>query len=819
MKIVELEIYNIRGIRHIKLEQNEKNYVIYGPNGSGKSTVVDAIDFLLTGNISRLTGEGTKNITLKKYGHNINSQPKEARVRAVFKLPGIDEQIELTRCMEEPKKLVFDESQKANIEPILNLAEHQQYILTRRDILRYITAKPSTRAQQIQELLNIQDVEKIRKNLVKIRNKFKTEYDFAEKTFSELKETIKFSISIEQFTEEIVLEFINEKRLVLGGVPLEILDGEELKKGTSAVSSSLKLSDTDLSSFTKAVQTITNAIAAENQEQTEKIDITLRDLLRNIKDDAQLLNDLSRFNLTEIGISMIDGNGNCPLCDKEWPPGELKDYLEKRMLSIRKVEMIKAQIEKLSNELYDLVRKITVSIKHMIEIVQKTEIEDISILQTWKYELDEFSKILNNPIELYLDNRFTSPLVKSILAPKDIFIVLDLFQQSIEARVVKLTPEQSAWDSLTILGEHLKTYYKRKTKIEETSKSLNKADILLLSFLTARDKILKDLYEKIKNRFIDLYKKIHGSDEKDFTADLSSDNAGLNFVVDFYGKGIHPPHALHSEGHQDSMGLCLYLALAEEINENLINFILLDDVIMSIDSDHRRAICKILNTCFPRWQFIITTHDKTWTNQLKSEGVVKSKDVIEFYNWNIDTGPLIMDYKINIWDQIFETLSKGDIPSAAFQLRRGLEQFFRIVCDSLRAPIPYKLSGRHDLGDFLNAGVIQYQKLLKKAIKSARYWENDEKIEELNAYQTEVNQIYERTKAEYWAVNTSVHYNTWPELTENDFHPVVDAFNDLYQLFLCSNCGGIKQVLKDSSLKETTVICNCGEFNWNLKKK
>ena len=49
MKLVELEISNIRGVKHLELSQKGKNFVVYGPNGSGKSTVVDAIDFLLTG--------------------------------------------------------------------------------------------------------------------------------------------------------------------------------------------------------------------------------------------------------------------------------------------------------------------------------------------------------------------------------------------------------------------------------------------------------------------------------------------------------------------------------------------------------------------------------------------------------------------------------------------------------------------------------------------------------------------------------------------------------------------------------------------------
>jgi predicted ATP-dependent endonuclease of OLD family len=49
MKILDLEIKNIRGIRELYISPNGNNIVIYGPNGSGKSSIIDAIDFLFSG--------------------------------------------------------------------------------------------------------------------------------------------------------------------------------------------------------------------------------------------------------------------------------------------------------------------------------------------------------------------------------------------------------------------------------------------------------------------------------------------------------------------------------------------------------------------------------------------------------------------------------------------------------------------------------------------------------------------------------------------------------------------------------------------------
>ena len=82
MKILELEINKIRGIKTLTLIPNGNTFVVWGPNGTGKSGVIDSIDFLLTGQVTRLIGAGTKDLTLKKHGPHIDEDIKEAYVRA-----------------------------------------------------------------------------------------------------------------------------------------------------------------------------------------------------------------------------------------------------------------------------------------------------------------------------------------------------------------------------------------------------------------------------------------------------------------------------------------------------------------------------------------------------------------------------------------------------------------------------------------------------------------------------------------------------------------------------------------------------------------
>jgi len=74
IRVDSITIKEFRGIRDLTLEFKEKNFAICGPNGTGKSGVVDALEFALTGNVSRLSGEGRGDISLKQYGPHVDKR-------------------------------------------------------------------------------------------------------------------------------------------------------------------------------------------------------------------------------------------------------------------------------------------------------------------------------------------------------------------------------------------------------------------------------------------------------------------------------------------------------------------------------------------------------------------------------------------------------------------------------------------------------------------------------------------------------------------------------------------------------------------------
>ena len=817
MKLLELEINNVRGIRQCVLKPSSKNFVIWGPNGSGKSGVVDSLDFLLTGRISRLMGKGTGDITLNTHGPHVDCKPEDAIIRAIISIPGKKEPVEIKRCFDHPNNLICDQADLPLLQPIIDIAKRGQHVLTRREILKYVTSDGSTRAEEIQELLNITEIEDIRKTLIKIKGDFDKELKLAKNALETAKATVVSTVQQSPFQAELVLEVVNQNRAILGADPLTKLTYKDLKTGIipTATTSSQKINVTIVEGDIKNLR---NLFSDHYRKELSTIDASLRALIEKVRSNPELLRSLSREELITLGMQLIDEDGNCPLCDTAWSPGELYNYLKKKTEQASSAAHFKAEANRLSSSIVIRIKAVVESIGRIIAAAKLSGVQNgIAILEEWQTQLNILSGSLSKVLEKYPLADFPVEAIQQLLAPSNLEEMLQGIQACIKEKFPESTPEQTAWDTLTRLEENLKGYEKADTDFERAKTAFARANTLVVQFEQARDSVLINLYNDIKDRFVSLYKQLHGTDEDCFQAQLRPEGAALKFEVDFYGRGSHPPHALHSEGHQDSMGLCLYLALAERLTGGLIELTILDDVVMSVDADHRRELCHVLATAFPNRQFLITTHDKTWAAQLRTEKVVNSKGSIEFYNWKVETGPQI-SYEVDAWEKIKADLDKNDVPNAAARLRRSSEEYFRQVCDSLRAEVVFRVDGRWELGELLPRAVAQYKHHLGKAKEAANSWSHKELVERLREYESVITQVYERTNAENWAVNANVHYNSWAKFEKMDFVPVVEAFQDLFNIFTCSNCGKLLYVTSQG-IKPISLRCDCGRVNWDFVVK
>ncbi len=166
------------------------------------------------------------------------------------------------------------------------------------------------------------------------------------------------------------------------------------------------------------------------------------------------------------------------------------------------------------------------------------------------------------------------------------------------------------------------------------------------------------------------------------------------------------------------MGVCLYLALMKRLFGDAFQFAMLDDVVMSVDTDHRYEFCKLLKAEFPNTQFIITTHDRLWAEQMRSAGLVTAKTSLAFHGWSIDTGPLVESNE-DIWADIEAQLAKGKAEIAAASLRRHLEYVSRLLADQLGASVQFRADGNFELGDLLPNVLSRIDSLYGRAASAA----------------------------------------------------------------------------------------------------
>jgi DNA repair exonuclease SbcCD ATPase subunit len=106
IKLEHAHIEEVRGIRKLDIDFQNGTFAISGPNGSGKSGVIDAIEFGLTGQIGRLTGRGTKGLSVAEHGPHVDKTkfPDAAFVELRVFLPALGKTATINRKVSAPSK-------------------------------------------------------------------------------------------------------------------------------------------------------------------------------------------------------------------------------------------------------------------------------------------------------------------------------------------------------------------------------------------------------------------------------------------------------------------------------------------------------------------------------------------------------------------------------------------------------------------------------------------------------------------------------------------------------------------------------------------
>lgn len=814
IQIESVKITEFRGIRELEFSPDRRNFLVSGPNGSGKSGVVDAIQFGLTGEISRLAGRGTGPVTIQKHGPHVDRRKYPALAEVSLKLyfTDLDKTAVLTRNIKTAKTFELTPNDTAVRSVLKEVAGHPELTLSRREIIKYILVESGERSKEIQELLRLEQIGIIRSVLKTASNKVSTSYKSAQQETANAKDALLRHLEIEKLTNEGVLTTVNTQRQVLD---LPVLD--ELKAST-VLNTGIDSSEPSATFNKNTAINDLNAFKKAQDGFAEECKKEVAAILANIaklEDDISLHEALRQRTFVEQGLVLIDGP-RCPLCDMEWDEEEhLRQHLRHKLTKSKEAETVQKQLLENASVIIGHARRISALIKPVCDLAQSYGPEDFEQeLSAWVEDLLSFAQRLTTTE--YVIGQKTRFEEGWRAVPRSLNNNFSALYTTIQGK-----PDQSRYTAaqsfLTIAQDRMKRLWQARRAEKRAQDVARIGDLTYSTFCKVSDERLTELYKVVEDDFSDFYREINGEDEIDFRASFEPSEGKLDFVVAFYDRGMFPPVAYHSEGHQDGMGVCLYLALMKRLHGNRFRFAVLDDVVMSVDRGHRKEFCKMLNTRFPETQFIITTHDRVWAKQMQTEGLIKPKSGLEFYSWSVQTGP-IYDQLPEVWDQIDASLSENDIGTAASRLRTHLEYISSEIADQLGARPPFRGDMNYDLGDLLPAVIGRQGELLKLALKSANAWNNEDAVEEVNKLNEARSEILKKAGGEQWVINKAIHYNDWADFTKSELQAVVEVFKALLSQLRCPNAECESWYYVTPGKRDPEALrCRCGTLNLNLR--
>lgn len=797
MKIIEIEINCLRGIKNIKLNLNGENALIYGDNGTGKSGIVDAIDFLFKGNISRLQGEGAGALDLQKHGKHISSTGIESWVKAKIKLPGINEVINIERRLNNSKILICPEKYKEKFDKVIKMAELQSHFLSRREILVFINSTGQDRAKGIEKLLNLQNIEDNRKLLNNLCNDYDKKLKAQKQTVDTNNATISKLLNVSEINW---LSAINGMRNNLGVIDIDNVFSD-LLVGINYTKNDLQKNE--ITRLLDLVETVISSIYKGTDSLVTLMN-NIQSICSKLEAVAEIKNEICALELYEKGNSLAK-NDKCPLCEQPISTEILKTKLSQKIENLNSVKQQSIAYNKALLQskafLQSSIKTISDNLTYLKKYDTNNEFEKLLIC------LQNFNK-LQESIEILVSNDICKAINELPLQEKLEGIKSEMMNISAN---LALDNYAKSYSDLSALKAHIQIYKSSLESFDRVKSYYLKIKWLLDNFNKIQTEKLNEMYEDVQERFDELYRIMHSSDEGGFKSTFDRKAKSLDLSVGFFDGNMYPPNAVHSEGHQDSMGICLFLALSEKITNSIFNLIVLDDVVMSIDIDHRKNFCKILAEQFPEKQFIITTHDLIWRKELEYHKIVEKKNIFHFRAWDYINGPYFSQGD-DIWDTVKNELTAGKKNEAIGLLRYYMEETFSDICKKYKLKVPYSHDARWTLSETLQPAYIFYKEAFEATLKNARHYKKDD-TKYLHNY-TEFRKSYTELKTEEWMLNPSVHFTIWAEnLSQNELRDLIQAVKNFCDRFYCQACGSIIEINANINYQSKSMSCSCGEYS------
>lgn len=169
---------------------------------------------------------------------------------------------------------------------------------------------------------------------------------------------------------------------------------------------------------------------------------------------------------------------------------------------------------------------------------------------------------------------------------------------------------------------------------------------------TARQDVAKELLDEISKLVTEFYGVVHPADAEDEITGppeivVKRHTSGTAHVRgQFHAASVEDPRWVYSDGHLDTVGICVYFALrrfrADRDTSSDPKLMILDDIVLSIDLGHGRRLLDLLRTRFDDHQVLIFTHNGLFADWCTEKLPAYKRKAIA--RWTVETGPQLGEY-------------------------------------------------------------------------------------------------------------------------------------------------------------------------------
>jgi hypothetical protein len=783
MRIERIEASWFRGAaQSAVLETFSKSVAVYGANGSGKSTFPDAIEYVHEGGrIDHLAHEYS--------GHRLEKGVRNTRTPQ-------DIPTTLRICLDRGRSIAaeIDEDGRFSItgSPDECLAEFRsgdlrRLILRQDEVANFIHCAKSAKYSVLLPLLGLSQLEQAADNLRRLQQGARQLAALPRKE-QRLQDLI--SAVAEVFPDRAadkVLERVKEvaRRYIPHAVPGEL--GDLVSAARRAVEQRVEAAEPERQRHLIVNQILqerlidrfsTMTVAKEKaREQIDRVVDHRIEVLERALQFAEAVPDDTR----EV---------NCPACGRPISLTEFTAHVTQELRTLRDARSARRDANEAESAFVN-------SYEQLRRRVEDERVAEWLKMAPQKECADHLSalEVCNLASRGVERSRDQNQAIRGHLAA-----VTAHFQAAIDSApptTAQLIAHKAVVDAAETLPEIHKLQYEIAATSDLTEALAACENAVRAAIRTQTSAILWTISEEIRR----LWSKLHPAELiEDIKLYLPEDaDKAIDIGLRFFGTDQPSPRLTLSEGHRNSLGLCIFLALVK-MDTTANRPIVLDDVVSSLDREHRGFLVDVINEDFADRQVLLFTHDREWFAELRARLPSANWAFMSLLPWRSPDMGLQWSGSVFAFDEA-RALIASNPEAAGNRVRANMDGDLALIAEKLGLRLPYARGDRNDhrtAADFLVRLIADAEHSLRK--KDGTSWVR---------YSEPVDDWREAHSLLVSWANPASHSGS---LTSAEATRLLAACERALERFKCPSCHDPLWIADQAGRKR--LQCSCGELQW-----